>query len=244
MTKTGVALSRGRFIARMDADDICTPERIESQLALLQRHPDLAACGAAVVTFAGWDGGCAADGDNVHLGSTIVHPTHPLLVAWDALFYCCIAHPTALVQRRVLDRIGGYTAECRHAEDYDLWLRVMFPAAEASLSSGAAGEAAGGSRASDMGDAVFPMRLGNIGSVALGLRKHGGNVSSERASEQVMASIRAVQLAVARLTGEEVRTLCVALFCCRLLCAVLRCVLAVSCACSSRLTSSRCTVSA
>jgi glycosyltransferase involved in cell wall biosynthesis len=48
---TGVALSRGRFVARMDADDICMPDRLERQVAFLDGHPRVDVVGGSVLMF-------------------------------------------------------------------------------------------------------------------------------------------------------------------------------------------------
>lgn len=50
-----VALARGRFIARIDADDICFPVRLEKQVAYLESHPDVDVVASRAVVFSGRD---------------------------------------------------------------------------------------------------------------------------------------------------------------------------------------------
>ena len=54
ITKTlniGLKASRGKFVARMDSDDISLPERFVKQLAFMEEHPDVILCGSSVKTF-------------------------------------------------------------------------------------------------------------------------------------------------------------------------------------------------
>ncbi len=50
-----VGLARGRFIARMDADDICFPDRLEKQVGYLESHPDVDLAASGAVVFSGRD---------------------------------------------------------------------------------------------------------------------------------------------------------------------------------------------
>ena len=50
---TGLALAQGDYIARMDADDLALPMRLEVQLDYLEAHPELAICGGCVEIFSG-----------------------------------------------------------------------------------------------------------------------------------------------------------------------------------------------
>jgi hypothetical protein len=55
---------------------------------------------------------------------TVVFPTRPDAVASELLHRCCVCHPAVMARADVLRSVGGYRGNARHAEDYDLWLRV------------------------------------------------------------------------------------------------------------------------
>ena len=107
-----VALSQGEFIARMDADDICFPERLARQVARLREDPrlDLLGCGAVVFT---------SDGNLI--GEMPVGLDHQDIVARPFVGFP-LPHPT-WCGRASWFRNNPYNAELRYAEDQDLLLR-------------------------------------------------------------------------------------------------------------------------
>jgi glycosyltransferase involved in cell wall biosynthesis len=107
-----VGLARGKFIARMDADDICFPERLARQVARLREEPrlDLLACGAVIFT-----------GDRKLIGEIPVGIDHWDIVARPFVGFP-LPHPT-WCGRASWFRNNPYNAELRYAEDQDLLLR-------------------------------------------------------------------------------------------------------------------------
>jgi len=107
-----VALSRGEFIARMDADDICFPERLARQVARLRKEPrlDLIGCGAVVFTSEG-----------KLVGEMPVGIDHRDIVA-RPFFGFPFPHPT-WCGRASWFRNNPYDSDLRYAEDQDLLLR-------------------------------------------------------------------------------------------------------------------------
>ncbi len=108
-----LAAAKGEYIARMDADDISAPERLERQLRFLAEHPD--------VSFAGC---CAKKFDEAGVYGEFCYPACPSVkdLRWNA----CFIHPTVLIRRAVLDAVQGYDERDSRVrcEDYDLWLRL------------------------------------------------------------------------------------------------------------------------
>jgi glycosyltransferase involved in cell wall biosynthesis len=107
-----IALARGEFIARMDADDICFPERLARQIALLHEDPrlDLIGCGAVVFT---------SRGDLI--GEMPVGSDHQSITARPFVGFP-LPHPS-WCGRAGWFRNNPYDSRLRYAEDQDLLLR-------------------------------------------------------------------------------------------------------------------------
>lgn len=112
----GVAAARAPLIARMDADDISMPERFARQIELLETRPDLVAvsCGIEFVSHDLCSIAIAERRfDEVSL---------PLLMAFGNVIS---GHGQMMFRISAYDAAGGYDAEFRFAQDYDLWCRLL-----------------------------------------------------------------------------------------------------------------------
>jgi glycosyltransferase involved in cell wall biosynthesis len=109
----GVASAGGDYLARMDADDVSLPTRLERQVAELDRRPALGVLGTRV-------GYIDAEGRRV---STWNVPVGQQLVRWTLLFGTPLAHPSVVMRRELLPETP-YLSTAPHAEDYDLWVRL------------------------------------------------------------------------------------------------------------------------
>jgi glycosyltransferase involved in cell wall biosynthesis len=110
----GCRLAHGRFIARMDADDISLPQRIERQVEFLERHPEIGILGT-------WARRIDETGSIV--GDWCLSP-NPKVLKWSHFFHVCVIHPTVMMRREVLEKLNFYRPDATHAEDRDLWLRA------------------------------------------------------------------------------------------------------------------------
>ena len=110
----GINLARGEYIARMDADDISLPERLERQVEFLETHPEVSVLSGSIQVI-------DQQGNRI---STRNLPRTKNLIIWSLCFFCPIVHPAVMVRREVLINIGGYRTVWSHAEDYDLWERL------------------------------------------------------------------------------------------------------------------------
>lgn len=110
----GLAAARGRYVARMDADDIALPGRLEAQLSYLERHPEIGVLGTQA-----W----RIDETGRRIGRARV-PVGAARVAADLDVSAVLIHPTVMMRRELPARVGGYRPAFDTAEDHDLWLRL------------------------------------------------------------------------------------------------------------------------
>jgi glycosyltransferase involved in cell wall biosynthesis len=112
----GLEMATGRYIARMDADDICLPERFAKQVAYLDAQPSCVAVGAN-----GW----FIDGEGERIGY-VNAPTHhdDILAGLASGNGAALPHPVAMFRKESMRAISGYRNECTTAEDVDLYFRL------------------------------------------------------------------------------------------------------------------------
>lgn len=109
-----LTVASGKYIARMDADDMNLPQRFEKEVEFLEQHPEIACVGTGCIIF-------DEHGDHsIRLGKeypnkmTLVHRTP-------------FAHPTVMMRKEAYSALGGYTSspDTRRSEDLDLWFRFF-----------------------------------------------------------------------------------------------------------------------
>lgn len=110
----GLAIAKGEYIARMDADDISMPERFEKQAVYLDKNEDIVVLGCSIEQFSG----------EKNLGIRRF-ASDAGAMALDMLFACGLAHPSVMMRTDVIRDLGGYDKEFNGLEDYDLWCRVL-----------------------------------------------------------------------------------------------------------------------
>lgn len=108
-----LAVARGIYIARMDGDDDCLPDRFEKQIALLESHPEFQITSSPMILF----------DENGEWGQTTL-PEFPTSV--NVVEGSPISHAPAMLRKECIDAVGGYTVDKRmlRVEDVNLWIKL------------------------------------------------------------------------------------------------------------------------
>jgi len=110
----GIELAEGRYIVRMDADDVCKPSRLEKQLNFMEAHPEVGVSGTWIRSF----------GDQLPIIER--RPANSEAIKAYMLFDNPLFHPTVIMRKSFLDQYRlRYDATFNRTEDYDLWSRAV-----------------------------------------------------------------------------------------------------------------------
>lgn len=113
----GIELANGEYIARMDADDIATLNRIEVELNYMLLNPtvDIVSCGSWIIS-----------GSGKIISKKIPRKSSAVACFFASFFYVPIGHPELLIKTSVLKN-NHYLNEPHvlHTEDYELWSRLL-----------------------------------------------------------------------------------------------------------------------
>ncbi len=111
----GIDEAAGKYIARMDADDIAHPERLKIQFDFMERSPETGICGTFVKRF----------------GSILRRGLMKLPVSNDdikvnSLFFCSFVHPSVMFRKELMTKNDlKYSEDFKGVEDYNLWVEMM-----------------------------------------------------------------------------------------------------------------------
>lgn len=109
----GLDMAKGKFIARMDSDDISLPERLKTQVDYLDSNPDIDLCSCGMKLFGAKDG-------------TWIRESDPERVKITALFFSPILHASSVWRKDSFEKnLLRFRQEMVPAEDYDLWCRAL-----------------------------------------------------------------------------------------------------------------------
>ncbi len=110
----GVSQAQGCYVAFLDSDDLWLPGKLETQIAFLDRHPEIQICQTDEI----W----VRNGVRVNPKAMHRKPSGDIFVR--SLDLCLISPSAVMMTRELFQRIGGFDESFPVCEDYDLWLRV------------------------------------------------------------------------------------------------------------------------
>lgn len=110
----GFSLAKGKYIVRMDADDISLPTRIATQVAYMETNTFVGICGTWFESFGSQEQVAQYEEENDAIKLRM-------------LYQCHFCHPTVIIRKSVVDEHKlTYDKAFIHAEDYELWGRMAF----------------------------------------------------------------------------------------------------------------------
>ena len=109
----GISLAAGEYIARMDADDIADPKRLEKQVSFIESHPEVGLLGSQIYRMSGERKGLRSTlpCDHERIYHELIHNRHAM------------CNVTTLFRKSLFEQIGGYW-EHNISEDWDAFLRM------------------------------------------------------------------------------------------------------------------------
>lgn len=109
----GIDMARGKYIARMDSDDLSMPDRLRIQVDYLETHPEIDLVSAGMQLFGAKD-------------ELWIRENNPEKVKINALFHAPVLHASSVWRKESFEKHGlRFRQEMVPAEDYDLWTRAM-----------------------------------------------------------------------------------------------------------------------
>lgn len=110
-----ISLAKGKYLARMDADDICFSNRFSSQLKAFED--------SKVALVGSWATKINDNGEEIGLMS--YPPLEYRKIKRFFIKHNPFIHSSVMIKKEVFDKVGVYNNKFKHAEDYELWSRVL-----------------------------------------------------------------------------------------------------------------------
>ena len=107
----GIRLSKGKYIARMDADDISLPTRLEEQIIFMEKNRDVGICGCSVL--------------DLDTNSKWILASYDKRLKVELLFSSVFAHPSVMIDRKMMiENNLFYNETFFQSQDFELWVRI------------------------------------------------------------------------------------------------------------------------
>ncbi len=109
----GIDLAKGKYIARMDADDISMPQRLEKQYEFMERYHEIGICGTWVQSFGLENAIAKYETKDIYIKLKMLHESH----------FC---HPSVIIRTKILKQHNlYYNPNYLYSEDYEFWCRAL-----------------------------------------------------------------------------------------------------------------------
>lgn len=132
----GIDAARGKYIARMDADDWSYPDRLEKQYKYMEAHPDIVISGGTMEVC----------DENLNVLNERRYNLTDEAIRKKLFRYSPFCHATTIYKSDAAKKVHGYNAQLYDAEDYDFYFRL-----------GQSGKFA------NLTDTLYKMRVNNLG---------------------------------------------------------------------------------
>lgn len=111
----GLELAQGKYIARMDADDVSLPQRFTKQVMFMESHPTVGVCGSWMKVIG-----------QRNLNSVIKMPLDNETICCLLLFMTPLLHPSVIMRQESFTKANLlYDSSYQRAQDYELWTRTF-----------------------------------------------------------------------------------------------------------------------
>jgi glycosyltransferase involved in cell wall biosynthesis len=110
----GVSAANGRYLAFLDSDDLCLPEKLAAQMGFMEEHPEVGICQTEEIWIRG--------GARVNPKARHRKPSGDIFKR--SLELCLVSPSTVMITRALFHKAGGFDEALPVCEDYDLWLRI------------------------------------------------------------------------------------------------------------------------
>ncbi|HEY4503943.1 MAG TPA: glycosyltransferase [Candidatus Paceibacterota bacterium] len=109
----GISNAKGKYIARMDQDDISLPNRFATQYDFMEKNPNIDVVG-------GWTECVNPSGNSIKISRNVIDPW---VIRYEFLFNNVMFHSSIFFKTEVIKKNGGYSEQFVHSEDYEMYSR-------------------------------------------------------------------------------------------------------------------------